>query len=83
MEKTYTDVTIRQRVKFVNKKGTFKKCPQCETCIFLGFAYFGLNKTGKDITCDRDIITWKQRSGTTEKSCSYFKTVEQEENQFD
>lgn len=69
---------FEQRVKFINKKGSFQKREQCNECRFKGRVQTGLRFTF-DISCDREEGFWKARRGSTEKPCKYFqqKKIEQ------
>lgn len=60
-----------QKIKFVNKKGTFMVREQCQTCVLLGKAIVGLGRV-IDITCDRDKTTWRRRNGRTQKDCKFY-----------
>jgi hypothetical protein len=66
-----------RRVKYKNKKGTFQRREQCKTCIFRGEAVVGLGNV-KDMTCDRDGITWRSWNGSTDKDCKFWKGAVQE-----
>ncbi|SMC63891.1 hypothetical protein [Sporomusa malonica] len=65
------------RVKFLNKKGTFRKTPQCEACKFKGMAVVALGGY-REITCDRDMTTWRRLSGSTDKSCKFAQVQEEQ-----
>jgi len=63
---------IEQRIKYINRKGTFKRTEKCKDCRFCGKVQIGLGITGLDISCDREDGFWKQASGSTDKLCKYF-----------
>lgn len=63
---------ISQRIKYINKKGAFKSTEQCKECCFRGKVQIGLG-FAFDITCDRDIETWRMRTGKTDKVCKHYK----------
>lgn len=83
-DKSFIETTINitmkghngtKRIKFKNKKGTFQRRIQCKTCLFTGLAVIGLGNV-YDVTCDRDISTWRSSSGRTDKPCKFHKESE-------
>lgn len=59
------------KIKYINKKGTFKKCEQCKGCKHLGKVQIGL-WFALDISCDREEGYWKEHRGSTDRKCKYF-----------
>ncbi|WP_371380886.1 hypothetical protein [Sporomusa aerivorans] len=68
---TANSTTGMARIKFLNKKGTFRKTPQCEACSFKGEAVVAFGGY-REMTCDRDLTTWRRLSGNTDKHCKFF-----------
>jgi hypothetical protein len=62
---------IEQRIKYINKKGTFQLREQCSQCKHYGKVQLGL---GYNIfpSCDREEGFWKELKGKTDKPCKYF-----------
>lgn len=59
------------KIKYINKKGTFKRCDQCSTCKYLGKVQIGLGFV-LDISCDREEGFWKEHRGRTDRKCKYY-----------
>lgn len=61
------------KIKYINKKGTFKRRVQCNECRHLGKVQIGLG-FALDISCDREEGYWKEHRGNTDRKCKYFKS---------
>ena len=72
VETTVRGRSIGQRIKFINKKGTFKETKQYKECTFTGKVQDGLGYFISP-TCDRDEITWRKCTGTSDRECKFFK----------
>lgn len=59
------------QIKYINKKGTFKKRPQCNTCKYLGKVQVGLYYA-MGISCDCVEGFWKEPKGNTNRNCAYY-----------
>lgn len=66
-----TGSSFSQKLKFVNKKGTFKLCDECKKCVYAGTAMVSLGRVYEP-TCDRDITTWRRMSGKSDKPCKWY-----------
>lgn len=66
---------VEQRIKYINKKGTFRRTEQCKDCKFCGKVQLGLG-FAFDISCDRDEGFWRMSVGKTDKPCKYFQPKE-------
>lgn len=64
--------TIKQKLVYINKKGTFQWRKQCEECKHKGVLKIGLGGLVEEPTCDRDELTWRRMYGQTEKECKFW-----------
>lgn len=72
--------SITKRCKLLNKKGTFKSSEQCNTCKFTGYVLKGIGRNYRETTCDRDGETWRECSGSTLKTCKFYKQEDKNGN---
>lgn len=75
VETKYKAKVVEQRIKYINKKGTFKFTEQCSKCKFAGKVQIGL-VNNIDLSCDREEPFWKMMIGKTDKPCKYFEEKE-------